>query len=115
MFRFSKPIGVGWLYVTVVVGLVAGSGITGRGDLYLIAMALTFPLGWLTPVFVCPLIALGAAMGSNVSDPAWPITILWLALWGLMAWLNAATWFLIGRGLVRMARRCRTPVHQATS
>ena len=115
MYRFSRPIGAGWLYVTVVVALVAGSGITGRGDLYLIAVALTFPLGWLTPVFIYPLVALGGAMGYDVTDSAWPVTILWLALWGLMAWLNAATWFLIGRGLVSVARWCRTPSQQRTS
>ena len=115
MFRFSRPIGVGWLYVTVVVGLMAASGITERGGLYLIALALTFPLGWFTPVFIYPLIARGAAMGYDIGDSAWPITILWLALWGLMAWLNAATWLLIGRGLVSVTRRCRTPSHQPTS
>lgn len=113
--QVSRPIAVGWLYVTVVVCLVAGSDITGRGDLYLIAGALTFPLGWLTPVFIYPLMALGAAKGYDVGDSAWPIAVLWLALWGLLAWLNAATWFLIGRGLVSAARRCRTPSQQPTS
>ena len=56
----------------MVVGLVAGSGITGRGDLYLIAVALMFPLDWLTPMSVYPLLALGAAVDYDVGAPTRP-------------------------------------------
>jgi hypothetical protein len=80
----------GQTYVAVV-GLLALLSTLADGRAWYVALVLlTLPL---TPVALWvgfyAAIAMGAAVGHGPDAVSWPVTLVWVVVWSLTAWLNA--------------------------
>src|SRR4051794_6516313 len=80
----------GQTYVAVV-GLLALLSTLADGRAWYVALVLlTLPL---TPVALWvgfyAALAMGAAVGHGPGAVSWPVTLVWVVVWSLTAWLNA--------------------------
>jgi hypothetical protein len=80
----------GQTYVAVV-GLLAAVSTMADGRVWYVALVLlTLPL---TPVALWvgfyAALAVGAAVGLGPDAHSWPVSVVWVLVWSLTAWLNA--------------------------
>ena len=80
----------GQTYVAVVALLALLSTWADGRTWYVALVVLTLPL---TPVALWvgfyAALAVGAAVGHGPDSSSWPVTIAWVLVWTLTAWLNA--------------------------
>jgi hypothetical protein len=80
----------GQTYVATVALLALVSTLADGRAWYLVLVVLTLPL---TPVALWvgfyAALAVGAAVGHGPDAVSWPVSLVWVAVWALTAWLNA--------------------------
>ncbi len=80
----------GQTYVAVVALLALVSTLADGRAWYVALVVLTLPL---TPVALWvgfyAALAVGAVVGSGPEALSWPVSLAWVAVWSLTAWLNA--------------------------
>jgi hypothetical protein len=80
----------GQTYVATVALLALVSTLADGRAWYLVLVVLTLPL---TPVALWvgfyAALAVGAAVGHGPDAVSWPVSLVWVGVWALTAWLNA--------------------------
>ncbi len=80
----------GQTYVAVVALLALVSTLSDGRAWYVVLVVLTLPL---TPVALWvgfyAALAVGAFVGHGPDAVSWPVTVAWVVVWTLTAWLNA--------------------------
>ena len=80
----------GQTYVAMVAILAALSTMTDGRAWYVALVLLTLPL---TPVALWvgfyAALATGALVGHGPDSPSWPVSLVWVLVWSMTAWLNA--------------------------
>ena len=81
---------LGQTYVATVA-VVAGIAMLAESEAWYVALVvLTLPLSLLAlwVAFYAGL-AVGFFVGTDTSQPAWPVVLTWVVVWGMTAWINA--------------------------
>jgi hypothetical protein len=82
--------GVGQLYVTTVGAVAVLTMISDASAWYVVLLVLALPLSLLALwVGFYAGLAVGFAMGADAGEVSWPLTIVWVGVWTMTAWINA--------------------------
>jgi hypothetical protein len=81
---------VGQLYVTTVGAVALLSLLAESSGWHVALVILTLPLSLLALwVGYYAGLAVGLVIGAQGAEPAWPVVVVWVAVWTMTAWLNA--------------------------
>ena len=98
--------GISQLYVTTVGAMAVLTVLEGSHAWYVALIVLALPLSllalWLG--FYAGL-AVGFAVGADLSEVSWPMAVVWVAVWTMTAWVNAQ----LGQKVVRRGWATVTP------
>lgn len=82
--------GVSQLYVTTVGAMAVLTVLEGSHAWYVTLIVLALPLSLLALwVGFYAGLAVGFAVGADVSQISWPMAVVWVSVWTTTAWVNA--------------------------
>lgn len=90
--------GIGQLYVTTVGAMAVLTVLEGSHAWYVALIVLALPLSLLALwVGFYAGLAVGFAVGADLSEVSWPMAVVWVSVWTMTAWVNAQ----LGQKVVR--------------
>lgn len=82
--------GIGQLYVTTVGATAVLTMISDASAWYVVLVVLALPLSLLALwVGFYAGLAVGFAVGADPGEGSWPVTLVWVGVWTMTAWINA--------------------------
>ena len=82
--------GISTLYVTSVGAMAVLTVLEGSSAWYVALIVLALPLSLLALwVGFYAGLAVGFAVGTDVSHISWPMAVVWVGVWTMTAWVNA--------------------------
>ncbi len=90
--------GISQLYVTTVGAMAVLTVLEGSHAWYVALIVLALPLSLLALwVGFYAGLAVGFAVGADISEVSWPMAVVWVSVWTMTAWVNAQ----LGQKVVR--------------